>query len=120
MKLEEQSVAIAEACGWTLHEYGDGGMFGWRAPGNKFRKSWWRPYYNESELPDYVNDLNAMHQAERSLGVRHEIFQRHLVKIVDRDSRISGFPTHYSSATAAQRAEAFLRTMDLWVEALAA
>jgi hypothetical protein len=64
-------------------------------------------------VSDYLNDLNAMHEAEKILGQgqrRGYIFNLQTV--------CGGrqFGDNYF-ATAAQRAEALLRTLDLWKEA---
>ena len=77
--------------------------------------------------PDYLNDLNAMHEAEKVLwdtGKAME-FTNQLVGIV---CSARGFrwdkgtsDDHLmclSHATAAERAEAFLRTISKWEEAL--
>ena len=104
MTPEAQRVAIAEACGWmkgrTLgktHAEGD---------------LWWRDGVMSS-LPDYLNDLNAMAEAERWLKEQPDHQYSHTC--------IHGYDeylrTHFGPrATAAQRAEAFLRTLGLWVE----
>ncbi len=96
MSPEAQRIAIAEACGWRYAE-----MCQW-AP-------WVSPYDNMSYpiLPDYLNDLDAMHETEKVLGS----FEMPM----DADT----LPAKYSpwvalNATAAQRAEAFLRTLSLW------
>ena len=59
----ELRIMVATAQGWENYDYGDGGCLnGWLAPGGKFRKSWWRTYYEEEELPNYHNDLNVCHR----------------------------------------------------------
>ena len=55
-------------------------------------------------LPDYLNDLNAMHEAEKILSKEQwVIYEQHL-------NRMKVFPMVH--ATAKQRAEAFIRTME--------
>lgn len=56
--------------------------------------------------PDYLNDLNAMHEAENVLNTRElwEIYKNHLLQ----------WMTEPICATAAQRAEAFLRAIGKW------
>ena len=85
MKPEAQRIAIAEACGWT-------------------------------DL-DYTEDLNAMHDAEKMLTDEQDLeYSETLEQVVDgrfiannaEDMR------RLRSATAAQRAEAFLRTIGKW------
>ena len=90
MNPEQQRIAIAEACGWKT---------GYRDP------EAWHP------LPDYLNDLNAMHEAEKTLTDKaHEEFRLNLYDVIGDDSRL------IVSSTAAQRAEAFLRTIGKWKE----
>ena len=55
MTPEAQRIAIAEACGWSYEKnetYAPDGAF------------WWS---KNPEFPDYLNDLNAMHEAENTL-----------------------------------------------------
>ena len=88
MSQEEQRIAIAEACGWKT---------GYRDP------EAWHP------LPDYLTDLNAMHEAENSLTTAQmTTMSQYLYR---RLGMLWGF------ATASQRAEAFLRTVGKWKEA---
>ena len=62
-------------------------------------------------LPDYLNDLNAMNKAEKSLtNEQWWLFVEFLTEI------LGGGVAICISATAAQRAEAFLRTLSLWTE----
>jgi hypothetical protein len=90
MTPEEQRIAIAEACGWKT---------GYRDP------EAWHP------LPDYLNDLNAMHEAEKVLDKRQEdIMNSTLWDIMDGRK-------YLWHATASQRAESFLRTVGKWKEA---
>ena len=66
-----------------------------------------------ASVPDYLNDLNAMHDAEKVL-IRPNLYAqggwgmylRHLSIVTDEQ--------HPIDATAAQRAEAFLRTIGKW------
>ena len=66
------------------------------------------------KLPDYLNDLNAMHEAERTLNENERAcYIQWLVKIAERDK-----PPFFHAviATAPQRVEAFLKTKGLWRE----
>ncbi len=77
-------------------------------------------------LPDYLHDLNAMHEAAMTLRLhqRNE-YCVELRKIIMRDATVeqqdpdTGHLTDHAfyQATAAQRAEAYLRTIGKWVEA---
>lgn len=97
MSPEAQRIAIAEACGWKIDpDLEDGELMG-TSP-----KGYW------DMLPDYLHDLNAMHEAEETLGSYIPNFMRYLFILKD----IS--PWCGVRATAAQRAEAFLRTIGKW------
>lgn len=112
MNPQEINKRIAIACGWTEHEYGDGGMYGWTAPGGEYRPSCFRPYYYEDELPNYHGDLNAMHEAEKILPVRNWTrYCQYLAELGGGSVRFVSVHT-----TSAQRAEAFLRTIGQWEE----
>ena len=110
MTPEQQRIAIAEACGWTDFNSADheGAIQYGRMPFS-CSDSW--------ELPDYLNDLNAMHEAEQMLWRMdwrlRDDFIDHLARIIN---PIHGYRMQDGidllDATAAQRAEAFLRTID--------
>lgn len=128
MKEERQRFAIAEACGWRdIHHTSS--PFG-IAPDdmNIYSLSPTTNYY--TRLPDYLNDLNAMHEAEKLLGYGDHakppptLYINCLYEVLDRanqheagglevlsDREITTLLIH---ATAAQRAEAFLRTLGKW------
>jgi hypothetical protein len=97
MKPELQRIRIAEARGFDEShwlELGGGIVLGTSAC-----------------LPDYPNDLNAMHEAMKTLNpIQGITLCWHL-----NDMGISG-EWEILTATAAQLAEAFLRTLNLWKE----
>ena len=64
--------------------------------------------HGQTEVPDYLNDLNAMHEAEKMLDFNQLRDMEDSVSF-----RFAVLPFH---STAAQRAEAFLRTLDKWEE----
>jgi hypothetical protein len=97
MTPEQQKIAIAEACGIGSED------------------QWGRLYKTPQgvvrDCPDYLNDLNAMHEAEKVLMENDphaygcyscELYEQY------------GNTVHL---TATQRAEAFLRTIGKWEEA---
>ena len=116
MNKEAQQIAIAEACGWkdvkyTKHEEVDienrsiihwSGLIG--IPPEFIH------YQNRIRIPDYLNDLNAMHEAEKVLG---EIYS---IESCEYDDWLRSTIGHDEKwrATAAQRAEAFLRAIGKW------
>jgi hypothetical protein len=99
MKPEQQRIAISEACGWTEIEpctCCDGVSRGYQPT----------PGAHKKHLPDYLVDLNAMHEAE-NLVLRSAQQCRDYADALD-----DGNGGHF--ATAAQRARAFLRTIQKW------
>lgn len=123
IKPEEQRVAIARACGWTMIEDHSEGLMmpPWTYPVGY-------PPVNaivgkKEALPEYDRDLNAMHEAEKvfdnaTIDIK-SLYWDYLCLCVDmpKDWEDS-FLRDYAMirATAAQRAEAFLRTLNLWKE----
>jgi hypothetical protein len=110
MTPEKQRIEIAKACGWQwarlVHQEGLADDFIGFPPNTVTVGT------NERYLPDYLNDLNAMHEAEKKL-----IGSRQKVTYLDELMKILGYPTFDSvHATAAQRAEAFLKTLNLWTK----
>ncbi len=104
MSPEAQRIEIAEACGWkeikpcTCKEQPTG----------------LSPFTNTkgNHLPDYLNDLNAMHEAEKVLLKNVHLY----LDYVSRLSKMVGGNYDAVFATAAQRAQAFLKTLGLWKE----
>lgn len=103
MTQEQKRIRIAEACGWKqcptamLHGFSPAGA--WRQSSK----------HGVTSLPDYFNDLNACHEAEKTLTQFERSIYRDLLP-----SSFPGEPSAYWHATAAQRAEAFGRAKGLW------
>jgi hypothetical protein len=109
MKQEHQRVAIAEACGWTEIEPCTccNGVSRAYEP---------TPGAHKKHLPNYLNDLNAMHEAEELFYAKSDTLEG-AERMRDYSKwlcLIAKYPLH---ATASQRAEAFLRTIGKWEEA---
>ena len=105
MNPEQQRVAIAEACGRVQRP--DGSWF----PIGKD--------YGSAGIPDYLNDLNAMHEAEKVLTDEQDLeYSEALEQVVEGRylTNNSEDMRRLRSATASQRAEAFLRTIGKWKE----
>lgn len=102
MRPGDQRIAIAQACGWTkIHGTH---LVGYPSTGAG-------DYF--VSVPDYLTDLNAMHEAEKVLTDSQLVgFRIHLIRNSDGPS-VEAAMCH---ATAAQRAEAFLKTLNLWKE----
>lgn len=97
MSPEAQRIAIAESVGIHLHD-GD------HAPSD---------YIFVTDLPDYLNDLNAMHEAEKTLSQKDK---REYAYQLNGGYYTSGLDDTFDivHATAAQRAEAYLRAIGKW------
>ena len=119
MTTEEQRIAIAEVCGWTTHN----GL----KNTNLWVKSDPRKHKDDviiSELPYYLNNLNNMHEAEKILSDKGElVIQCYLDNLcIATNGELAEMDGSYKEvwamcyATASQRAEAFLRTLNLWKE----
>lgn len=103
----EINIAIAEACGWALVKDDPDFYEYWEHPkdGRKIGVA-----ANSSPFPDYCNDLNAIHEAEKVLNdVSYDSYWSNLVFVC-----IQSNMERLNSATARQRAEAFLRTIGKW------
>jgi hypothetical protein len=120
MKPVVQRIAIAEACGWKRNK----GVIvhGW-SNGKEWRL--------ECDLPDYCNSLDDMHEAIATIpnGEQETQFMYHLYRIwtkfpkdvVDCTFKVGHVPIGdmfrlTMRCTARQLAEAFLRTLSLWVD----
>jgi len=110
VKPEEQRIAIAEWCGWR-HDYDTKNLRAvWISP-----KSGYGYALDEDFVPDYLNDLNAMHEAEERL-LQHDqinLYRDCLFRAVGLNPYYyqgGHLPavelTRVAHATAAQRAEA--------------
>jgi hypothetical protein len=120
MTPEKQRIAIATACGWT--NVAPRIVQNVKYQGDDITVGIWS---DDGWIPDYLNDLNAMNEAEKVLsGEQKEQFifwLNHLHPSADihfaekkRELRLDVFDLVHT--TAAQRAEAFLRTLGLWQE----
>ena len=113
MSPERQRVVIAQVCGWTKFEP-DTIQYLAQGPDGKW-----------GLIPNYLRDLNAMHEAEKLLTgkqfSRYAVWLARVIAGTQNAPRASGTRVFCGqrfllSATAAQRAEAFLRTLSLWEE----
>lgn len=129
MNLVKQRIAVAKACEWKplyIGEEDPDTAIWFNFKGGRARKLLGRTITDQIRkgLPDYLNDLNAMHEAEKIVltdKYRYD-YNKWLDFVVGAtpvtDSAGVG-PYVYSCTkarfvTAAQRAEAFLRTLNLW------
>jgi len=112
MTPEEQRIAIAEACGWKCNGHPDqlAATVGWEFA-YQFVLTPEAKLVTHNSIPDYLNDLNAMHEAEKVLTSEHVTSYVYSLESMNERWSTPAF------ATASQRAEAFLRTIDKWEEA---
>lgn len=127
MSPEKQRIAIAEACGWK-HVQGEEPTYGgkfmqsvWISPSRKRHGTNWRKK-DALGLPDYLSDLNAIHEAKleclNSPNLQ-DSFACSLAAIMDGRSIDYGTcQIHCSTAilfaTAAQQSKALLRAIGKW------
>jgi len=104
---EAQRIAIAEACGWT--NVTPRIVKNVKHKGDDITVGIWS---DDGWIPDYLNDLNAMHEAEKVLVSLQWVSYLRRLQTLCYES-----VTWAIHATAAQRAEAFLRTIGKWEEA---
>ena len=109
MNNEKQRIAIAEACGWEFMDAGKFAGVDYKLVIPPHELSYtMTPDAAIRSTPNYLNDLNVMHQAEKVLtDDDHKKYRSWLVVVC--------YGQHWL-ATAAQRAEAFLRTIGKWEE----
>jgi hypothetical protein len=106
MTNEQINIAIAEACGDKNVTIGV-------TEGAIRVVVGYKHHTFDEEIPNYCNDLNAMHEAEKILSDEsHADYACELVKTIRRN----GEWFESVSATAAQRAKAFLKTINKWEE----
>ena len=104
---DEKRILLAKHFGWTDIHGGppEGGMF-WRGANPK------RPLGLKEEIPDYFNDLNACHEAEKTILPAHGLrYSQALFDICNQDTCSSANMLH---ATAIQRAEVLGQILNLW------
>ena len=108
MNKEAQRIAIARVCGLKIRKviYNKGTAEVWVSEGRE-------------PIPDYLGDLNAMHEAVKTRipkGIKRE---EYILRLCGGDEWRSYDmnildAVYCEEATAAQRAEAFLKTLNLW------
>jgi len=81
------------------------------------RSHWVKDGVVKASLPDYFNDLNACHQMEKKLSDNQWV--TYMDNLCAANGRQCGLPKNTCRravihATAAQRAEAFGKTLNLW------
>lgn len=95
MKTDEQRIAIAEAVMGKPERTQQAEALYWLRDGRWLK------------VPDYLNDLNAMAEAEKSIKDDESVYAEYEDAL---------FNNGGVGATARQRAEAFLRTIGRWTD----
>ena len=96
MNHDKQRIAIAEACGIVSKD--------------KWGSLYKTPRGILRDCPDYLADLNAMHEAEVFIRKDHDVYGLYLSHL----NRTA--PECRVHATPAQKAEAFLRAIGKWTD----
>ena len=114
MSPEAQRIAIAKACGEiNPRSTESGACIASTATSDGIE-------WGTHGVADYLNDLNAMREAAMSLSrenLDYSAYCSHLNQIIAiSNSRSGARPIQACDATAAQRAEAYLRALNLWQE----
>jgi hypothetical protein len=121
MTPEAQRIAIAKACGWVAKHYTDDGIgytVAFQPDGAWAGSTSGHCGLHPSQgLPDYLTDLNAMHEAESCLdSAQARAYAERLAGSPNRTPEGSACVWKALRATAAQRAEAFIRVLNLWID----
>jgi len=109
MSPEEINVTIAKACGWTeIYHKCDpqGPIDSWVGKPKDYCHG------PKRRIPDFCNDLNAMHEAEKVIRQDHPVWVSYCNQLCERWID----PCDAIHATASERAETFLRCLGLWKE----
>jgi len=114
MTIDEKRIKVAEKCGWKqLDAWAHSTQWAGRwETGNP------NPVETAVSIPDYPNDLNSMHEAEKVLSIKLPIVPhtesektRYFNRLVE---KCGGYGCAF--ADAATRFEAFGLTLGLWKE----
>lgn len=108
MRPDIQRLELAKLDGYTSHPFED---YRWRQQGED--------WISEDCLPDYLHDLNAIHELEIESKLHIDVegksnshrYWHNLLDITHREGK-----SNIHCATAAQRSEAILRTFGKWKE----
>jgi hypothetical protein len=114
MTQEEKRIKIAEAVGEWIPSTISKGKWCHKSNYSMALNGAYSVWVGKDSLPDYFNDLNAMHEAEKSLSDgQYSTFCDHLYDFA-REEQLQTGKWRWLSSMASQRAEAFGRTLNLW------
>ena len=111
MTNEQINIAIAEHCGWEPRKNTEGNVIAWQSLG-AYRA------FSPDDLPNYCNDLNAMHEAVMTLPENKRVlYGMYLACECGHMDKNKVGLWNISTATARHQAKAFLRTLGIkWKE----
>jgi hypothetical protein len=110
MSPEQQRIAIAQVCGWTNINIQCSNINCGTPPSSKIGPAICLEGIWHYTLPDYLSDLNAMHEAEKILSDEQRYNYMLTLAEITKTTQFRNL----ISSTAAQRAKAFLKTLNLW------
>jgi len=112
----EIQIAIAKFCGWYDCHYFDGGNVPYGKPDDNWNEDAreFRQFLEHDEpLPDYINDLNVIHEVENLLNKkqwnRYVIYLAKVIAGVEDNMKVSVPTNVLISATAEQRSKALFK-----------
>lgn len=122
MTPEKQQIAIAEACGWKFQSQLP--KYDWVAIDPNGIEVGWSRFHDDGRaigaLPDYLSDLNAMHEAITTKFITEDEQNNFVINLMDiLQIDESGHWQNkevwaMSTATCVPLAKAFLKTLNLW------
>ena len=118
MNEQEQRIAIAEVCGYVWN-IGLPTKSGWWTDPHGFQVSWGNnksDALNQIEGTNYLNDLNAMREAKSTLTAKQQYRFTVILREVLHKAGIDTSTFFLINASAEHQAEAFLKTLNLWIE----
>lgn len=108
MRVASQRIALAQTCGWKHLPK--------RENPNRWKHAIHGYVRSYNDLPDYARDLNLIHQAEKVIWYDESLvatYQETLKEIYIREVGHHG-ASRWFMASASMRAEALLKTLNLW------
>lgn len=136
MNPQEQRIAIAVSQGYAFDIDTKRKRFGYNRPiktevnfiydfidrGSTVSILTFERLFEEAGVPDYLNDLNAMHEVEKTMNATVTSYHDNLAKVLKAEDACTNWfdDSTYQHllicAPASARAEAFLRTIGKWRE----
>jgi hypothetical protein len=129
MTNNDQNTLIAKACGWSwklIPRYIQDDLGnGWERDGDEWEITTPKgAKYHRIDwidgIPNYVENLNSIYEAEEILlvdmGDRHEYHRQLVLLTENKEDNMWKHNWNFIHCSAAIKAEALLKTLDLWVK----